>query len=154
VYRELDIEDVRNVLRGWQARQSARQSAKAAGVDRNTIGRYVKAAKQLGLDTTTRLTDEVVHQVARCVQSRPPREPSAQWNDVARHHDQIARWLESAGGVRPLELATVCRLLVRDHGLRASYDTLWRYARAVLGWRQKETEAGPGLRGAVTARSD
>jgi transposase len=138
MYRELNIMDVKEVLRRWQAGQSNRESAKAAGVDRDTIGRYVKAAKELGISTTTELTDEVAHQVAQCVQSRPLREPSAEWNEVAQQHDRITKWLEGADGVRPLRLTKVHTLLVRDHGLQASYDTLRRYAREVLRWRQEK----------------
>jgi len=38
---------------------------------------------------------------------------------------------------RPLRLSKVHTLLVRDHGVRASYDTLWRYAHQELAWRDK-----------------
>lgn len=139
MYRELGIMDVKEVLRRWQAGQSNRKSAREAGVDRDTIGRYVNAAKELGVETTTELTDEVVHEIAQCVQARALRDPSAEWKEVAQHHDRIARWLEGGDGVRPLKLTKVRTLLVRDHGLEASYDTLWRYAREVIGWRQEKT---------------
>src|SRR5262249_17748909 len=40
-------------------------------------------------------------------------------------------------GTRPLRLTKVHTLLVREHGLQASYDTLRRFASQQLAWRQK-----------------
>jgi transposase len=138
MFRELTMIDVKEVLRRWQAGQSNRKAAAATGVDRDTVGRYVSAARELGIDVKTELTDEIVHQVAQCVQSRPTADPSEEWNEVAAQHDQIVKMLQGGDGVRPLKLTKVHTLLIRNHGLRASYDTLWRYARDVMGWRKKE----------------
>jgi transposase len=138
MYRELMMIDVKEVLRRWQAGQSNRQAAAATGLDRETVGRYVAATRELGIDAKVELTDEIVHQVAQCVQSRPVRDPSAEWNEVAAQQERIAGWLKGGDGVRPLRLTKVHTLLVRDHGVTASYDTLRRYAKDVIGWRMKE----------------
>jgi transposase len=80
------------------------------------------------------LTDEIVHQVAQRVQARPLPERSPEWATIAVHKDRIVQWLDAK---RPLRLSKVHTLLVRDHGVEASYDTLRRFAKQELGWHKK-----------------
>jgi hypothetical protein len=136
-YRELTMIDVKEVLRRWSAGQSDRRIGREAGIDRKTVARYTDAATRLGLARDRELTDDEVHGVAQCVQSRPLVAPSDEWNDVMQHRERIERWLAGDAETRPLRLTKVHTLLVRDHGLRASYDTLWRFATQELGWRKK-----------------
>ncbi len=136
-YRELTMIDVKEVLRRWSAGQGDRKIARESGADRKTIARYTKAACKLGLERGGELTDEVVHEVAQCVQARPVAPPSDEWAEVARHRVLIERWLAGHGDTRPLKLTKVHTLLVRDHGIQASYDTLWRFAHEELAWREK-----------------
>ncbi len=136
-YRELTMIDVKEVLRRWSAGQSDRRIGREAGIDRKTVARYTDAASRLGLARDRELTDDEVHGVAQCVQSRPVAAPSDEWNDVMQHRERIERWLAGAAETRPLRLTKVHTLLVRDHGLRASYDTLRRFAAQQLGWRKK-----------------
>src|SRR5262245_5303712 len=67
-FRELSMIDVREVLRRWQAGQSARQIANAGVADRKTIGRYLAVACAEGVTQSTGLTDELIATVARIVQ--------------------------------------------------------------------------------------
>jgi hypothetical protein len=129
--------DVKEVLRRWSAGQGDRKIGRDAGIDRKTVARYTDTAERLGLVRGREVTDEEVHGVAQCVQSRPMVAPSDEWNDVARHRERIERWLTGDAETRPLRLTKVHTLLMRDHGLRASYDTLWRFATQQLGWRKK-----------------
>lgn len=85
-YRELTMIDVKEVLRRWSAGHGDRKIGREAGVDRKTVARYTDAAKQLGLEPGRELTDEEVHQIAQCVQSRPLASPS----------DSGTRWLSIA----------------------------------------------------------
>lgn len=124
-YRELSMIDVREILRRAAEGHGARTIAKAVGADRKTVARYLRAANEAGVDARTHLTDDVVHDVARRVQSRDAVAPSDEWREVASHRERIAAWLALS---RPLRLSKVHALLVRDHGLRASYDTLRRFA--------------------------
>ena len=71
------------------------------------------------------------------MQSRPVVAPSDERAEVTQHRERIERWLAGDADTRPLRLTKVHTLLVRDHGLRASYDTLWRYAHEHLSWRDK-----------------
>jgi transposase len=136
-YRELTMIDVKEVLRRWSAGHSNRQIARDTGADRDTVGRYVRAAQEAGLVRASddALTDEVVHQVAQRVQARALPERTEEWSSVAAHKERITQWLDAK---RPLRLSKIHTLLVRDHGLEASYDTLRRFARQELCWHKKE----------------
>jgi transposase len=134
-YRELTMIDVKELLRRWSAGHSNRKIARETAADRDTVGRYVDVAKELGLERGHEFTDEEVHEIAQRVQARPVRDASAEWNAVAKHREQIEAWL---GRRRPLKLTKIRTLLVREHGVEASYDTLRRYAMQELGWRKKE----------------
>jgi hypothetical protein len=67
-YRELTMVDVREVLRRWGAGHSNRQIARQTGTDRDTVGRYVKAAKEVGLieSSIDALTDELIRRRPAC----------------------------------------------------------------------------------------
>ncbi|MGI5837958.1 MAG: helix-turn-helix domain-containing protein [Chloroflexota bacterium] len=49
VYREVHRVELRELLRRWQAGESIRTIARAMGLARNTVGKYLKAAEALGL---------------------------------------------------------------------------------------------------------
>lgn len=136
-YRELTMIDVKEVLRRWSAGHGDRKIGREAGVDRKTVARYTDAAKRLGLERGVELTDEQVHGVAQCVQSRPLVSPSDEWSEVTRHRERIEHWLAGDRETRPLRLSKIHTLLVRDHELTASYGTLRRFAMHELGWRKK-----------------
>jgi transposase len=129
--------EVKEILRRWSAGQGDRRIGREVGLDRKTVARYTEAAKTLGLERGEALSDDVVHEVAQCVQARPLAETSSGWNELALHRERIERWLAGDSNTRPLRLTKVHALLVRDHDLRASYHTLWRYAQQELAWRKK-----------------
>jgi transposase len=133
-FREITMQDVSEVLRRWQAGQSARRIAREMGIDRKTVGRYIEEAKAGGLVAETAVTEEVARTVGVGVQTRPLPPPSQQWQSLAQRRDQISAWLESA---RPLRLVRVHELLAREE-IAVSYTTLRRYVRRELGWRKKQ----------------
>lgn len=134
-YRELSMIDVKELLRRWAKGHSDRRIARDTGTDRKTVGRYTTVAAELDLPRDRDLTDEEVHEVGRRIQVRPTAEPSEEWQEVAKHHDRIAKWLT---GQRPLRLTKVRKLLVREHGLQASYHTLRRYVVQELGFGKRK----------------
>lgn len=134
-YRELTMIEVKEVLRRWQAKQSDRRIQRETGIDRKTVRRYLRWAAELGIPQDQPLTDDVVHEVAQCVQARPLPDPSEQWNSVAQHREDIDKWLSEPA---PLRLTKVYTLLVR-RGVEASYATVRRYAIRELGWRKKKS---------------
>jgi transposase len=130
-YRELTMIDVKEVLRRWQAGQSARRIAREDVAGRATAGRYIEAAQRLGLTQQSELTEEVVRQVAERVQARPAPAASEARQELERHHDRIEAWLRD-----DLTLVRVQELLGRD-GVTVPYTTLRRYAHAELEWRER-----------------
>ena len=73
-FREVDVVEVREVLRGWLDGVGLRTVAERAGVDRKTARRYVQAAEAAGLSRDAGLvavTDELVGAVVGAV--RPVR---------------------------------------------------------------------------------
>src|SRR5262245_55429089 len=110
-FRELTMIDVREVLRRWQAGQSARQMARAGLVGRRTASRYIEAADACGLSSEADLTDEVVRQVAERVQARPVPGPSDSRRLLEAHRERIESWL---GQDAPLTLVRIHELLARD----------------------------------------
>ncbi|MGH7282280.1 MAG: IS21 family transposase [Polyangiaceae bacterium] len=129
--------DVKEVLRRWSAGQSDRQIGRESGIHRKTVARYTEAATKLGLARGCDASDDVVHEIAQSVQARPLAPESGGWKEIAQHRERIERWLRGDSEHRPLRLSKVHTLLVRDHGLAASYHTLWRFARQELAWREK-----------------
>lgn len=134
-YREMTMIEVKEVLRRWTAGQKTREIARATGVDRKTVARYVAMARRLGFGPEHVDDDNAVHDVAQSVQARRMPDPSEGWEAVAQHRDRIAAWLEAK---RPLKLSKIHTLLVRDHGLEASYATLRRFAMQELAWTKKK----------------
>lgn len=126
--------NVKEVLRRWQAGHRHRDIARAVGIDRKTVGRYVKAAMDLGASPTTALSEEIVAQVTGRVQARPEVKRSAPWNAVAAHRDRLEKWLTQP---EPLTLRKVHTLLRRDHGVEASYAVVRHFAIEELGWGKK-----------------
>lgn len=133
-YRELTMIDVKELLRRWAARHSNRRIARETGTDRGTVGRYTAVAEELELPRDCELSEDLIHQVAQRVQARPVAGPSAEWLAVAAQKERIEEWLARK---RPLRLSKIHTLLVRDHGLEASYDTLRRFAIQELKWGKK-----------------
>lgn len=133
-YRELSMIDVKELLRRWAAGQSIRRITRETGADRKTVRRYAEAATKLALPRERPPTDEEVQRIGLCVQMREEPAASAEWQELAKHRERIKGWLERK---RPLRLTKVHKLLVREEGLEAGYDTLRRYARRELGWGKR-----------------
>lgn len=144
-YRELNMLDVKEVLRRWQAGQSARAIGRAGVGDRKTIGRYIDAAKLVGVGRADELSDDVIKEVLIAVQARPVSDPSEQWEALQRERERIEKWLRPpppASGEpkqRPLRLVRIHELLRRDHSVDVGYTTLRRFAHEELGFRKKRS---------------
>ena len=74
-FREVSVNEIREVLRGWQGGVGLRVVAERAGVDRKTARRYVLAAQAAGLERSagvTAITDEIVGAVVAAVRPARP----------------------------------------------------------------------------------
>jgi len=131
-YRELRMNEIKEVLRRWKAQQGKREIARGTGLDRKTVRRYIDAAERCRLSREDELSDADVHLVAQRVQDRPAPEPSEQRELLLKHKDRIESWLKAD---KPLRLTKVL-ILLRRQGIDTSYATLRRFAIDELGWRQ------------------
>jgi len=132
-FRELTMTNVKEVLRRWQAGQSARGIERDGVADRKTVARYVEAARQHDVDQHTELTDDVVRSVAIAVQQRPTVRRSEERSLLDTQRVRIEQWLRQS---EPLRLTRVHELLLRD-GIEVSYSTLLRYAHEEFGWKER-----------------
>lgn len=132
-FRELSMIDVKELLRRWQAGQSARQIAKDRVADRKTASRYIEAAIACGLERNGPLEEKLIAEIATRVQGRDPVPPSAEWLAFEAQRKCIESWLK---GPEALRLVRVDELLKRK-GVEGSYTTLRRFAHQELGWRER-----------------
>ena len=130
-FRELKMNEIREVIRQWQAGTTLRGIARAVGLDRKTVRRYVDALQQVGVTADSVPDDAVVHLVASRVQTRAVAEPSAEREELMLHRERIAAWLTQS---KPLRLSKIHTLLVRDHQVAVSYATLRRFAIDEFRW--------------------
>ena len=132
------------VVRRWQRGESARAVARGTGLARDTVRKYLREARQLGLRPYgPPATDEQVLHLARLSQTAPPARAAPRAQTLAAHREQIARWLED-----DFQLTRVAELLAQ-RGVVVSYTTLRRFVRrAGLRSGQRDTvrmaESPPG----------
>lgn len=133
-FREMQMSDVREVLRRWQAGESLRRMSRAGVADRKTVTRYVEAAKRLGVQRTTPLDEEILRQVLDGVQRQVEGRPVSEvWSQLTARKDNLRQWLFDDG----LQLTRVQELLAA-HGLEVAYTTLRRFAHRELDWRERK----------------
>ncbi|MGH2604093.1 MAG: IS21 family transposase, partial [Dehalococcoidia bacterium] len=125
MYREVGLMQVVEILRRWQAGESARAIAQATGLARNTVRKYVKEAQWLGLSPQGPLpTNGQLLALARLGQTAPPARAAPRAWQLESHQEQIARWLQEQ-----LQLTRIAELLDRQ-GVPVKYTTLRRFVRS------------------------
>ena len=126
--------EIIEVVRRWQAGESQRGIARATGLSRNTVEKYVRAARAAGSSRVGEPPgDGLLLQLARLNETAPPLE-SPQAARLERERERIAAWLED----ERLQLTRIHELLARD-GVSVSYTTLRRYVRQAGLWKQAGT---------------
>lgn len=95
VYREVHRVELQELLRRWQVGESIRTIARATGLARNTVGKYLKAAEALGLTVSgpPATEDQLVRLLAQGYPGYPHRSPGPSEALLAPHKDQIGLWL-------------------------------------------------------------
>jgi transposase len=137
VFREVDVVEVREVLRGWLDGVGLRTVAARAGVDRKTARRYVQAALEAGLTrdcSPQALDDELIGVVVGAVRPARPNGHGDSWEMLLAHQDRISAWV----GQDKLSIVKVEQLLTRQ-GVNVPYRTLHRFAVQRCGFRPKDT---------------
>ena len=144
-FREVQVHEVREVLRLWLRGEGQRGVARLSGVDRKTVRRYVDAALACGLSGDggeEQLGDELIGLV--CERVRPHRADGhgSAWATLRANHDQLKGWLVDEG----LTVVKAHDLLAR-RGVVVPQRTLHRYALDVL-------EVGRSARGTTVRVAD
>ncbi|MDR1799347.1 MAG: hypothetical protein LBR19_05630 [Bifidobacteriaceae bacterium] len=94
-FREVDAFEVREVLRCWMGEQGLRKAAKAAGVDRKTTRRYVRAAGEAGWarESAREIDDELIGVVITAVRPGRPWGHGAAWEALEARPDRLTAWV-------------------------------------------------------------
>ena len=143
-FREVDVVEVREVLRGWLDGVGLRTVAERAGVDRKTARRYVEAAQAAGLSRDAGrggVSDELIGAVIAAVRPARPNGHGAAWDDADR--PQGAR--SPGGWQRRRSVDREDRGAADPVGQTVPYRTLHRFAAEECGFRARGTTV-PGPR--------
>jgi transposase len=136
-YREVDVIEVREVLRGWLAGVGLRTVAAQAGVDRKTARRYVQAAEAVGVARDGgwgQVSDEVVGAVVAAVRPARPAGHGSAWQVLLAEQEQITEWVGK--GLTVVKIGT----LLGRRGVVVPYRTLHRFCVQCCGFgRGSET---------------
>ena len=137
-YRRIEETVVRELLRRWLAGESLRGLARATGLDRKTVRRYVRVAQAVRLAATSAVDEETVRAIVWVVR-QPARTVSETQHALACERARIRAWLSLR-----MSLSDVHAHLARA-GVKISYATLRRFAIDACGWRVRQ----PALRSAA-----
>lgn len=135
-FREVDVVEIREVLRGWLDGGGLRTIAERAGVDRKTARRYVQAAQAAGLVRDAgpaALCDELIGVVVEQVRPARPNGHGAAWAALAARRADITGWVKEGKTLVKIE-----DLLTRS-GTVVPYRTLHRFATAECGFRPRRS---------------
>lgn len=123
-YREVRRMEIGEVLRRWQRGESRRAIARATGLSRNTVSKYIEIARAAGL--TRDGPSPAAELLAKLAQSQRPGPPAGQeTRQSARlepYREQIAEWLAT----ERLQVTRIQELL-GQRGVPVRYTTLRRF---------------------------
>jgi len=130
-YQEVSRVEITELIRRWQAGGTVRGLARATGLSRNTVKKYIQAAQSLGLTRAgpPPTEDQVVSLVRINVTGRRPAAIPAE-GVLGPWADQIHRWLKEEK-----LLVTRIQELLLGHHVDVAYTTLRRFI-ARRGWSQ------------------
>ena len=139
-YREVRVVDCLEVLRRWLTGDGVRSIARATGLDRKTVRRFVKVAETVGLKPGVPWPEEktVAAFVTGVKSPRPASPPGKTEKVLLDRRDQIREWLQKDN----LLLTKIHELLARE-GILVPYLSLYRFARKWCDF---------GKRAAITVR--
>jgi Mu transposase-like protein/integrase-like protein len=130
-FREVQVHEIREVLRLWLRGEGQRSIERLSSVNRKTVVRYVAAATACGVvrdGDEAQLGDELIAQVCERVRPHRPEGHGPAWAVLRAHQDELKKWLE----VDKVTVRKAHELLAR-HGVVVPERTVHRYALEVLG---------------------
>jgi hypothetical protein len=131
MFREVQVFEIKEVLRLWVRGEGLRAIERLAVVDRKTVRRYVSAAVEAGLvreGGEGQLDDVLLAAVCERVRPHRPAGHGPAWAVLEANHDQLSEWLVAEG----LTVVKAGELLTR-RGICVPERTLHRYALETLG---------------------
>ena len=90
-FREVQVHEIREVLRLWLRGEGIRSVERLAGLDRKTVRRYVAAAQACGLERAGgegQLGDALISAVAERVRPHRTDGHGQSWAVLAAHHER------------------------------------------------------------------
>src|SRR5918994_6130579 len=133
-YRELHRMEIEEVVRRWQAGESQRAIARATGLARETVKKYLAAATSLGLSATgPPPTESMLMELRRLgvVATQPVHRLAPRMAMLEPYREQIATWLDPDH-----LLLTRIQELLEPYGVSVKYTTLRRFVRQAGLWKQ------------------
>ena len=122
-YREVTRVGIQEIIRRWQAREGYRRIASGTGLSRNTVRKYLTAAKAGGINRDGAVpTDDQICRLAVIGQPGPREAETPSKHLLAPWADQIYQWMT---GDR-LQLTRIHELLL-GRGCPVSYQSLRRF---------------------------
>ena len=98
-YREVLRMEVAEVVRRWQAGNSQRNIASGTGLSRDTVRKYLAAAKEAGVvQKGPALTEDQLSRLAGISRSGPRQSEAPSEELLGPWADQVYRWLNATGG--------------------------------------------------------
>ena len=131
MYREVTMEEVKEVVLLWLARRGKKRIAAQLGLDVKSVRRYVRAAHKVGLRVgvdTAPLSDAVIAALLKEIRPAVVRERGAAWARCEQQRAQIVKWLKDDVGLMK------CQRLLTRQGAQIPYGTLYRFAVRELGF--------------------
>lgn len=133
-YRELHRMEIEEVVRRWQVQESQRAIARATGLARETVKKYLAAAINLGLSATGPPPTQAQLVALRrlgVVAAQPAKRVAPQLAMLEPYREQIATWLD-----QDHLLLTRIQELLDAQRVQVTYTTLRRYVRQAGLWKQ------------------
>jgi transposase len=113
------------IVRRWQRGEGARAIARAMGLSRNTVGKYLNEAEQLGVSRQgPPATNAQLLALGRLNRTAPPVRAAPRAAQLEPYRERIAHWLQE----EKLQLTRVGELLAPD--VAVTYTTLRRFVRS------------------------
>ncbi|BBZ09369.1 hypothetical protein MDOR_35380 [Mycolicibacterium doricum] len=146
VFREVSVNEIREVLRVWLGWRSYRRSrvphdrrALRRGPQNGAPLRGGRAGSRLRRDgDVSALDDGLIGVVADAVRPARPDGHGAAWEQLLGFEEQIKVWVAGDGEQRPLTITKIETLLARQ-GCVVPYRTLHRFASERCGFGRKGT---------------
>ena len=129
-YREVFRLEIAEVIRRWQAGNSQRNIASGTGLSRDTVRKYLAAAKEAGVvQEGPAPTEDQLSRLAGISRSGPRRSEAPSEELLVPWADQVYRWLN----VDHLQLTRI-RELLAARGCQTPYSSLHRFV-SRRNWR-------------------